>query len=746
MKKGKKLGIIGVTVIMIAQLFGCGKDVQETTVEQAADEYVYVAEFQQLSAEGYKTGSMTFGKDDKVYFTGVDEAGEYQLFSLKIGESTPEKLPVELGKNISVQAIGIDEEGHLILGLIEYNSLDEAAGNLIEKVEIRKISPDDGSVKESLDVTGALGQIQDLYMQNILVDEEGNYYLNNNQNVYVIKPTGEMLCDISAGTYISSIFQDKSGRVIIGVYENTGWKLKEVSIAGKEMKDIESKISFDYGTYQSGTDTDLLYTQDSILYTCNLKDEKPTEILNWVDSDIDSSSLRAFKILEDGRIASLSLDWNSPDETAELAVLTQKNRAEVPEKKVLTYGTLYLTYYTNKDIVAFNKQSDKYRIEIKQYGTDDEDYETKVSRMSADLSGNKGPDMIDMIYGSASLEEYVSMGLLEDITPYLEKEGGINREALLENIIKAYEYEGKLYSIMPSFGINTVIGKVSDVGSEASWTIDDMIKLMDSKPKDAEILSYSTKSSILELMCMMNPDEFVNEETGTCDFTGDSFKKILEFANRFPKEINENPDGQSQIEKIRNGQLILLDSVITSVQLYQMYEYMFGEEVNFVGYPTIKESGSFIVPEGTTVGINANSENKEGVWEFICFILSKERQENLPLAGGGFPITKEALEKQFEKDMEAEYYEDTDGTQKEKPKAVWGTGDFDVEVYAASKEQVECVKKMIETSKSSQGRLGEKMFAIIDEEAQAYFEGQKSVEDVAMLIQNRVQTYINETR
>lgn len=27
MKKGKKLGIIGVTVIMIAQLFGCGKDV-----------------------------------------------------------------------------------------------------------------------------------------------------------------------------------------------------------------------------------------------------------------------------------------------------------------------------------------------------------------------------------------------------------------------------------------------------------------------------------------------------------------------------------------------------------------------------------------------------------------------------------------------------------------------------------------------------------------------------------------------
>ena len=61
-----------------------------------------------------------------------------------------------------------------------------------------------------------------------------------------------------------------------------------------------------------------------------------------------------------------------------MAVLTRKNRSEVPEKIVLTYGTLYVPYFVKTDVVAFNKQSEKYRIEIKEYGEGDKDYETMI--------------------------------------------------------------------------------------------------------------------------------------------------------------------------------------------------------------------------------------------------------------------------------------------------------------------------------------------------------------------------------
>ncbi len=78
-------------------------------------------------------------------------------------------------------------------------------------------------------------------------------------------------------------------------------------------------------------------------------------------------------------------------------------------------------------------------------------------------------------------------------------------------------------------------------------------------------------------------------------------------------------------------------------------------------------------------------------------------------------------------------------------KSTWTPGDFTVEVYAATKEQVDRIREMIDTAQPGK-IMEEKLYDIIREEAQAYFDGQKSAEDVAALIQNRVQTYLDETR
>ena len=743
MKRRKWFALV-TTALLALTAAGCGKQQDGNTAdtENTGDEYVYVAEYQSLNEDGNYVGNVIIDENETVFFIESTEEGS-KLLSLKIGESSFGEIPLDLDENTYVSALGQDMEGNLLLGLGGGGSDEETDGSA-GRVEIRKIATD-GKVLESIDTGNAFANDPEFYMQNILADKEGNYYICGGKTVFIVKPDGQLYCEIPVGTYINDMFAIKDEKIVISYFGNNGWELEEVDFAGKALKDLQSEVTFDYGTYQSGTDSDIIYTQGTILYKCNLEDEKPEEILNWVDSDIDSNNLRRFQILKDGRIAAVTIDWNSENGAAELAVLSKKKRSEIEEKKVLTYGTLYLPYFANKDIVAFNKQSDKYRIEVKVYGDDNTDYETKVSLLRADLSSGNGPDIIDMVYSYIEFEELVSMGVLEDLNPYLEKDEEIRREDYIESAMKAYEMDGKLYSIMPCFGINAIIGKVSDVGNGDTWTIEDMMAMMDTKDKDAEIIPYSTKYSILYMMCTANQDMFVNEETGECNFTGEEFMKVLEFANRFPAEADYDPNGPSQIEKIRNGKLILLNESITSVQLYQMYEYMFGEPVNLIGYPTYGESGLRFSSNGTTVAMNAQSENKEGVWEFIRFNLKKEKQENLQTANGGFPIMKDALEKQFEKDMEAEYYEDVDGSQKEQAKMVWGTEDFTVEVFAAKEEQVDHIRTMIETAGSNM-QMDSQMFAIISEEAQGYFEGQKSAEDVAALVQNRVQTYINETR
>ena len=250
--------------------------------------------------------------------------------------------------------------------------------------------------------------------------------------------------------------------------------------------------------------------------------------------------------------------------------------------------------------------------------------------------------------------------------------------------------------------------------------------LMASAGNEAKLLPSADKSGILRIMCTMNQDLFINKETGECTFTGEEFKKILEFANRFADEASDD----TTLDDLRSGRTLLNDGYVTSVSQYQMYEFMFGGPVNLIGYPTFGESGLTFRSNGTTAAMSTSSEN-------------------VGSPNGGFPILKSALEKQFEKDMEPEYAKDADGNQTEMPKMTWGSSmggeQFSVEVYAATQEQVDRVREMIETTQSGE-RMNQEVLSIILEEASGYFSGQKSVEDVASVVQNRVQLYLNETQ
>ncbi|HBA69773.1 MAG TPA: hypothetical protein DCZ40_10525 [Lachnospiraceae bacterium] len=749
MKIRNMLAAVG-TVILALGLAGCGgKD--ESTQEEAEnkeEEYVYVAEYQTLGKDGYAVSNMVMGEDGTVYFSAVKE-GETKLFAHKT-DGGEEEIPIELEENTGIGALGKDTEGNLLLGLVKSG---EGAESIAENVTIRKIASD-GTVLQDIDTGKAMIKEDNFYMQSLLEDKEGNYYVCLANSVFVLKPDGQPYCELDAGIYISSMFSIKGEKTVIAFYGEMDYELQEADLAGKGLKALECPVSFEYGTYQDGGEAaDILYTVGTKLYSYDLDAKEPEEILNWVDSDIDSQNLIDFKCLADGTVAAVSRDWNSADGTAELAVLTKTEKSQVTEKSpatekiVLTYGTTYLPYYAKTDIVAFNKQSDKYRIEIREYGEGNKDYETTVSLWTADISSENGPDIIDMVYCPTGLAELVSMGVVEDLNPYLDADEDISREDYVENALKAYELDGKLYAIMRCFGIETMIGKISDVGEDTSWTLDDVFALMDSKGPGVELVDSTTKYNALQMMLEMNGDMFVDEESGECRFEDAEFIKILEFANRFPQEVSYDPNGPSEAEKIRNGELLLLKEAVTSVQEYQLFEYMFGEPINLIGYPTEGESGTMFSPNGTTAAMNVNSKNKEGVWEFIKFLLEKEQQENLPLGNAGFPVLRSALEKQFEKDMQTEYYEDTDGTKIERSKGAWSTGrnaEIIVEVYAATEEQVDRIRQMIETANSSS--IDSQMLNIVTDEAQSYFDGQKSAEDVAALIQNRMQVYVNEKR
>jgi ABC-type glycerol-3-phosphate transport system substrate-binding protein len=164
-----------------------------------------------------------------------------------------------------------------------------------------------------------------------------------------------------------------------------------------------------------------------------------------------------------------------------------------------------------------------------------------------------------------------------------------------------------------------------------------------------------------------------------------------------------------------------------------------GEEITFKGLPSSKGIGSAIAYQGS-LAISDKSQNKEGAWEFVKVFLKEDFQDKTTNTGLGFPLKKSSLEKLAEntknppKDQVYNRIESTVFIGNE-PKEIGFIDDAGIEK----------VNKLI-TSISSAVNYDANISKIIEEEMEVFYKGDKTAQEVAKLIQNRVNTYINEIK
>ena len=173
-----------------------------------------------------------------------------------------------------------------------------------------------------------------------------------------------------------------------------------------------------------------------------------------------------------------------------------------------------------------------------------------------------------------------------------------------------------------------------------------------------------------------------------------------------------------------------------------MIHNIFGEDISFVGYPSKFDCGSVAHGGDMTVGMSAKSENKEGAWAFIRSFLEEDYQNNYT---SYFPLLLSAFENKAAEASKAYYVTDENGNQVEQATIMVGTNDFTLEVFSAKEEEIAQIKELIEKIDRME-RVDEQVLAIVSEEAGAYFDGQKSVDDVVGVIQSRANIYMNENK
>ena len=759
MKKNKRIfaAAAALTGILLSVLSGCGGK-EDTGETKKPEGLIYVPQYAQIDMDkdSYVYAAAATGDNIFICAQKWDEAAgtsSNYLYKYKIAEDSSEKLALEMDENsnVSNMAIGPDGDIYMVVNKNSYNTDENGEiTDASQTIELWNISPEDGSVKETTDVTEFVGSNSDYaYVQNFCIDGQGNFYLyDGDQGLHVVSREFQKVCDIDFDNWINAMAASKEGDVYVAVYGNNGMELRKVDLAAKAMGNpIEGAVEA-YGnpSFYTGVEKSLLVLASDQVSRMDIASGEKEDLFKWLDMDVNSDSVRYAGELSDGRIWALVNDYSaSGDSSNELVFAIQKDASEVVAKEEIVYGTMWVDYQIKRNIIDFNKKNEKYRITVKEYGNDD--FETGLTQFHTDLTTANCPDIISL--NNINFDQYVGLGVLEDIYPYMEK-SGLNKSDFVENVMEAFEVDGKLYGVLPQFYIDTTMAKTSLVGEKTGWTLSEMLDFVESM--DAEnIFSYGTRSSIFYYCIYNNIDEFVNWETGECSFDGEDFIRVLEFAAKFQDDADYNYNNEEGISsRLRNDRILLFQNTITSVQEYQMMQGMFGESISFVGYPNSERQGNLIQPSGGSLGMSAKSDKKDGAWEFMQTLLSEDYQNALVSENGshGFPIRKSALEAQFEMDMTPNYSTDENGEQVEEPKTHWGWDDFEMEIMAATQEEVDAIKTLIASANKlgTSGSMDTQLSQIITEESEPFFKGQKSAKDVAGVIQNRIQIYVNENR
>lgn len=603
----------------------------------------------------------------------------------------------------------------------------------------------DGTLRMERDLS------EDEYFSYILGDSQGNLVLIDYGTQMIIMDTqGNQLkkenLDFGGG-WMQNAFINKDGNVSLVVVDGDYTKLT-LQTYNLQTLSFEDDIELpgvinNYGRPVAGLNYDMILSNSNGLFGYNIGDEEPVQILSYINSDIDYSYVQTPVEMDENHLITVSRDpqtWESS-----LGILTYVPPEEVPDKQAILLACNYLGWDLRERIIKFNRESEQYRIVVEiysQYNTMD-DYSAGVTRLNNDIVSGKVPDILVMD-SNMPIESYISKGVLADIGKLIEADEEMNWDDFMTNVFDAYSVKGKLYSVIPSFTVSTVLGKSSIVGDEPGMTVADLQALMKQYPNASVFGETMTRSSMLWYVMMYSGSTYINRDTGKCSFDSEEFISMLEFLNQFPEEFDyeSNPDYWMNYESsFRENKTLLMDYTLYNLSDFgYTAQGYFGEPVTFIGFPNDSASMGAVIQAQNQYGIGARSANKEGAWEFLRYYLTPEYQESIWY----LPVLKEALFQQMEHAKERPYWEDAEGNKEYYDNYYWINGE-QILINPLTEEEADALYEYV-SSVNMAYYYDDGLSEIITEEVDAYFLGQKTAEEVAEIIQSRAQVYINESR
>lgn len=471
-------------------------------------------------------------------------------------------------------------------------------------------------------------------------------------------------------------------------------------------------------------------------------------VINWNETDINWYNLKTdtCQMISEGELCFLEYTYDIDTSEEEVFVTHFARTATNPHAgKTLLHLSAYGLYESslNDLLIEYNKRPDG-KARVMTYDTsDDVDAAIPGNAANADMAykvflemkSGKGPDLL---MNFTDFGEFENKEVLCDLNPYIDGNAGIDRSKYFDNIFRAFETDGKLYQmpiVVQGLGL---MGNADICGDRYGWTYSEFHTMCRQLPEGSTAFFDKTAEDFMVEMLSSDISYYVNYADCKAKFNSQEFKDLLETArlcevSRSRQSFGDDYESDPVLDGLAAKSWAVVSYLLDGADNVARYKRVNSGRVSYMGFPSVSGSG-FGAMATMSIGISAFSKHQNEAWDFVAYLLEKESLVKLG-SKYGIPVSRAALDEKIQTQIEAIEKQNQDTPDDPAYGVKYSIEDSDVRKYIG---MVEHINRKIAAYPA--------IINVVKEEAAAYFAGQKSVDDVVSLIQNRVELILKESQ
>ena len=272
------------------------------------------------------------------------------------------RVSQEMEANQGGGTFTVDAEGNIYSIIYQYATYE--GDDTTDKVYLTAYGAD-GSENWKIHLNENIAEGEYFYVNSLYCDDKNQIIMNSSRGIEIYDRQGNPVKQIKKENVNDArLFKIRDNKFAFISSDGNSASIQTLDIQGETFGE-KVNLPFNYYKYQvmDGVHYDIYLSDDYGIYGYNIGDAEITKVMDYISSDFASNYLYQVSFIDENTFVAYYYGENG----SILSKFAKVPPEEVVDKTDLVIGCYYLDHNVKQKLVEFNKNSQEYRLNIRDY-------------------------------------------------------------------------------------------------------------------------------------------------------------------------------------------------------------------------------------------------------------------------------------------------------------------------------------------------------------------------------------------